>query len=78
MDIMEDNRYRVTEAARLAGMTPGRLKQLIYAGTVIASKVSTPLTRTGFYYEITQSEIDRLKTNRSNRGRPRIGDAKDQ
>lgn len=68
--------YTLAQAAQKIGMTKGRLKQMAQDGSIKTKKKESPVTAAGYYYLISQSEVDRLQRDRSGVGRPRIGDLK--
>ena len=61
----EEKLYSTSEAAKMLGVTSGRLRQLITSGEAV------PDNRVGFMYVFTLAEIERLRTRpKIKSGRP--------
>lgn len=67
------NRKSVAQAAKAIGVTKGRIRQMITSGECRAIKVETHLLTTGYYWEIPDREVERLKNLPQVGGRPRSG-----
>lgn len=63
--------YTVKEAAKLIGITTGRLLQRIRNGTCDHEEVKSPLMPTGYYYLVPDYEIERIRAEPKGRGRER-------
>ena len=61
----------VREAAELIGCNLRHIRTLISAGKLRARKVPTPLTRVGYYYQITLREAKRYRDTPQSQGWPR-------
>lgn len=74
MAIRKD-RMTVSQAAKEIGVTSGRLRQMIGDGECRAVQVETPFSRTGYYWEIPKTEVNRIKglENNVRPGRRRKG-----
>lgn len=65
--------HRVVDAAKMIGITPGRLRQKIRAGECKAVKFHDERFPSGYSYEVPESEIKRLSQQEQTVGRPRVG-----
>ena len=58
---MSKELFSTNEAAELAGLTPGRVRQLILAGYITPEKI-------GRDHILTLADVEKLKARRSHRG----------
>jgi excisionase family DNA binding protein len=65
-------RLSVTAAAKVIGVTTGRVRQMIRSGELKAVKVETHLVGSGYYYEVPLAEAKRAAAVPQSGGRPRV------
>lgn len=71
----KNNLHSVKEAAALIGITDGRLRQMIRAGSCDHEKLEDSIFPAGYVYKVPDREVKRLKKEvREGPGRPRISD----